>query len=229
MLSRVSWALLPIFLVLVLAVQTQAQRRNQEGIRRRWSVYDYPDPNSQNRDQQNLCGRENRSSICDPNRIISRAQADAIENLIQEVYRETVCPCAPCRAQNTGYVIRVALMPYFERLFPDSDNSTLSMLRDAQMFSYLLSERWRMGARCNESVLIVYARDDNMLYTLTRKTSRVVLKDSDIQSISLIVRHYFDNINTIGDGLYEMIRRYKLVLQNLYEDAVDQPSNFQTG
>ncbi|GFR76527.1 hypothetical protein ElyMa_000485500 [Elysia marginata] len=209
MMSRLCWAILPIFLVLVLSTSSQAQRRSQDGLRRRWSVYDFPDPHSQNRDQQNLCGRENISSVCDPNRVISRAKADEIDALIKQVYRETVCPCSTCSAINRGFIIRVALMPYFERLFPDGENTTAGMLRDAQMFSYMLSEKWRMQGTCNETVLIVYARGDNMLYTLTRRTSKVKLTDSDIQSILLIVRHYFDNTETIGDGLLEMIRRYK--------------------
>ncbi|GFN85741.1 hypothetical protein PoB_001224700 [Plakobranchus ocellatus] len=225
-LSRV---ILPILFVLALAAPSQGQRRVSEGLRRRWSVYDYPDPQSQNQDQQSLCGRYNVSSVCDPNRIISRTQADAVDNLIKEVYRETVCPCALCRANNRGYIIRVAIMPFFERLFPDGENTTLGMLRDAQMYSYMLSEKWRMQGTCNETVLIMYARGDNMLYTLTRRTSRVKLTNDDIQNIMLIVRHYFDDSNTIADGLLEMIRRYKLVFQDRHEDAVKQPSNFRTG
>ncbi|KAK3798052.1 hypothetical protein RRG08_034612 [Elysia crispata] len=227
MTSRLCWALLPIFMVLVLPAPSLSQRREQEGLRRRWSVYDYPDPHSQNRDQRSLCGRENISSVCDPNYVISRTQADAIDALIREVYRETVCPCRTCSAMNSGFIIRVALMPQFERLFPDGENTTVGMLRDAQMFSYMLSEKWRMQGTCNETVLIMYAQEDNMLYTLTRRTSKVILTDTDIQTILLLVRHYFDNAATIGDGLLEMIHRYKLIFQENHKEAVEQSSRFR--
>ncbi|RUS91539.1 hypothetical protein EGW08_000654 [Elysia chlorotica] len=222
--SQLCWALLPILLLLGLPAPSMCQGRGQEGLRRRWSVRDFPDPQSQNKDQQNLCRRTDISSVCDPNNIISIAKADAIDAQIDEVFTETVCACPACSRLNSGYIIRVALMPQFERVFSDGENTTLGLLRDAQMYSYMLSQKWRMGGNCNETVLIVYAQEDNMLYTLTRRTSRQVLTDTHIQNVLLLVRHYFDNRSTIGDGLLEMIRKYKLILKG--EDG--QPSRFRT-
>ncbi|CAL1538928.1 unnamed protein product [Lymnaea stagnalis] len=211
-----------IILTLVAFVSTKVSGqygRSRDGIPLTWSVYDYPDPHSPNADDQRRCGRYNISSICDPNGVISRTAADAIENLINAVYRETTCGCFDCHKNKHGYIIRVALMHKFERIFKDEPNTSYANLRDAQMYSYILTQRWKMEGACNETLLILFSRADSLLYTLTRQGTKMKLKNDDVQRISLAVRHYFDKQDTIADGLMEMIRRYRLIFDNKYPEA----------
>lgn len=197
--------------------------RYRDGIPREWSVFEYPDPHSLNQDQQRLCGRYNVSSVCDPNGLISETDANALDSLINSVYRETTCLCADCILKGHGYIIRVAIMPKMQRVFPRGENTTIGRLRDAQMYSYILTNRWRMEGACNETLLILYSEGDGILYTLTRQNTKLKLSNGDVKRISMTVRHYFDDQSTIADGLMEMIRRYRLVFEDNYLEAF-QPS-----
>lgn len=179
-----------------------------------WRYNDFPDPHSY--DTYSQCRRSNLSNICDPDEIISRDKADEIDSLINSVYRETRCECQHCIDYSHGYVIRVAIMPRMERVFKNENwtDDTHEMLRDAQMYAYLLTDKWAMTGRCNESLLILYSRYDGLLYTLTRRTARQKLNDDAVKRITLAVRPYFDDSNTVAEGLMEMIRRYKLVFED---------------
>ena len=42
-------------------------------------------------------------------------------------------------------------------------NTSEDLLRDAQMFAYMLSQKWAMAGSCNESLLILYARYDGIV------------------------------------------------------------------
>ncbi|KAK7479637.1 hypothetical protein BaRGS_00029103 [Batillaria attramentaria] len=152
---------------------------------RNWSYKEFPDPHSY--DTYSQCRRSNLSNICDPDELLSRDDADDIDSLIHSIHRET-------RYEN--------------------NTSMDAMLRDAQMYAYLLTDRWAMKGWCNESILILYSRYDGVLYTLTLKGARQKLTDDDIQKITLAVRPYFDDSETVGDGLKEMVSRYKYVLLN---------------
>ncbi|CAG5126350.1 unnamed protein product [Candidula unifasciata] len=200
--------------VLACIITQGSAQRSREG-RQRWSVFEYPNPQY----DYSQCGRPNTSSVCDPNGIISRQDADIIDGLISALYRETICQCYDCITNKHGHIIKVALMPEMERVFPDGENTTLARLRDAQMYSYILTQRWRMEGACNESLLILFSRNDGILYTLTRQITRIKLSDEDVKKISLIVRHFFDRPETIASGLREMIHRYRLIFENKHSEA----------
>lgn len=102
-------------------------------------------------------------------------------------------------------------------------------LRDTQMYSYILTQHWQMEGACNESLLILYSRNDRILYTLTRQTTRKKLSDDDVKRISMDVRHYFDDHATIGDGIKEMIRRYRLIFEDKRDEAFQVRASRQQG
>jgi len=178
-----------------------------------WNWVSYPNPNSPNQDQQVQCCRSKQSSVCDPNGLIPQATADDLDVDIENVYTDTRCGCDHCTNHNHGYVIRVALL---EKMIPirltARDNGTMARLRDAHLYAYQISRKWNMDGACQEAILILYSKQDNILFTLTRSEARRKLSDTDIGEVSLKVRHYFDNERTIGDGIKEMIERYKRIL-----------------
>ncbi|XP_059157442.1 uncharacterized protein LOC131941888 [Physella acuta] len=194
-----------------------------QNLPREWPVQSYPDPHSRDTEQHRKCGRYNTSNICDPNGIITRTAADAIDNLINSMEVDTRCGCFQCDTYKQGYKIRVALLPNFKRIYRNSNSSSLAMLREVRLFTYMLSQNWRFVGLCNETVVIVYIKDHNILYTQTRGNARLKLSDRDITRVTLAVRPYFDKTETIADGIMEMIRRYKLIFQNDHESAL-QPS-----
>uniref|UniRef100_A0A0B7A119 TPM domain-containing protein n=1 Tax=Arion vulgaris TaxID=1028688 RepID=A0A0B7A119_9EUPU len=202
-------------LILLTCAAPQVSSQGQRDLPQRWSVFDYPNPQY----DYHLCGRDNASSVCDPNGVISRESADAIDGLINEVYREPNCLCYHCIANKHGYIIKVAIMPQMERVYRNGDNTSAAMLRDAQMYSYILTQRWRMEGACNETLLILFSRNDGILFTLTRQHTKTKLSDSDVQIISLAVRHYFDRVETFASGILEMIRRYGLVFEGKRSEA----------
>lgn len=192
----------------------------------RWKVSDYPDPYSF--DTYFQCGRNNQSNVCDPNSMISKKQADDIDSLVRSVYRETRCQCPSCISNSHGYVIRVAIMPRMESIYNER-NDSVATLKDAQMFSYMLTKKWSMAGKCNASLLILYSRYDNILYTLTLSMTREVLKDELVKRITMSVRPLFDKDDTVGYGIQEMIKRYKMVFDGKEENALRPKIAPQTG
>ncbi|KAL8566300.1 hypothetical protein ACOMHN_028957 [Nucella lapillus] len=192
------------------AVLSQQRSRSDKPVFQ-WSVHDYPDPFSY--DTYSRCGRYNKSNICDPNNLIPREKSDKIDKLIWTVFHETRCGCHKCIQNKHGFVIRVAVMPRMESIFK-KENTSENLLKDAQMFAYMLTQKWAMGGSCNESVLILFSRYDNVLYTVTLPLARGILKDEYVKRITIVVRHLFDNDDTIGDGLYELIERYMMIFEN---------------
>lgn len=204
---------------IVPAVMSQQRDRNSKRVFQ-WNVHQYPDPFSY--DTYSRCGRHNKSNICDPNNLIPDSRpcctADQIDKLIWKVFHETRCTCHKCTQNMHGYVIRVAVMPRMESIFKHG-NTTEDLLKNAQMFAYMLTQKWAMGGSCNESVLILFSRYDGVLYTVTLPLAREVLKDEYVKRITISVRHLFDNDETIGVGLYEMITRYMKIFDNKKEEA----------
>ncbi|KAH9518465.1 hypothetical protein Btru_016866 [Bulinus truncatus] len=207
-----------IFLMVTLAAfSNKAASQPNEISREVWNITDFPDPSSPDEKERLRCGRQSTSSVCNPNNIITKIDADAIDNLINIVHKETRCPCNDCHKYKHGYSIRVAVINSFEKF--NKKNSQQSLLREAKLFSYLLSQKWKMQGACDETLLILYSKKDNLLFTMTRKTARMKLHDSDVGRISLAVRTYFDNPSTIGDGIIEMIRRYRLIFDGKHDEA----------
>lgn len=217
--KQVTFALVTLAALTLLDLPVTSAGRNCRGpgappAPTNWNWTVYPNPNSPNQDQQLQCCRSNQSYVCDPNGLISQRQADEIDVAINNVYAETRCGCQHCIHHNHGYIIRVALMSKMVPVYPNSrDNSTMAKLRDAHSYAYQISRRWDMDGDCQESLLILYSRQDNILFTLTRSETRKKLTDSKVGDVSLLVRHHFNREDTIAAGIKEMIARYRHILE----------------
>ncbi|EEC06135.1 hypothetical protein IscW_ISCW018256, partial [Ixodes scapularis] len=74
-----------------------------------WRVEDYPHPIRHPR----YCNRYSASFVCDPDRVIGKKQADALDRLIERIRNETLCICPSCGgrgSENRGITLGVALM-----------------------------------------------------------------------------------------------------------------------
>ncbi|XP_041354103.1 uncharacterized protein LOC121371922 [Gigantopelta aegis] len=181
-----------------------------------WSFADYPDPIWDHA----RCGRDNRSSVCDPNGLITTLEADEIDRLTVDVLRTTRCQCVECHQNQRGYEIRVAIMAEMKPVYNMSSNIRNSLL-NARTFAWLLSQKYKLTGVCNETLIILYARNNGVLYTMTRKEARVGLPDDDVVTITEDNRKYFDDTATIGKGITEMIKGYRhVLLGNTYQRPV---------
>lgn len=191
-------------------------RRNVEAPYTQWPYWRVPNPQSSDRVKQLTCCNRNTSAVCDPNGLMSEAQGRQLDILINEVYDDTRCGCKECYGNNHGYIIRVAVVESMQRVNPEGGNTTLDRLYDTKLYSYGMSQQWDMNGDCNESLVILFSKQDGILFTLTKQQINLEqnLTPSKITEVSMAVRHYFDNDATIAVGLTEMINRYRRILSN---------------
>ncbi|XP_055955115.1 uncharacterized protein LOC126812157 [Patella vulgata] len=200
------WCYVTVVLVLVI---TSIPAQQQDYLPTVWNFNQYPDPAT----DYLKCGRRMKSSVCDPNGIITKSKADEIDRVIDGVRNDTRCMCYDCVQAKRGYIIRVAILPQMQKILNMTGNNPEGKLKDAQLFAYLLSQRWNLVGTCNETILILYARNDNIIYTLTRQHARLRLRDSAIIQVSMNTRHYFNKNATIADGIIQTILGYKTILR----------------
>jgi len=199
-----------LFLTCVFAVLLsiiQAQEAHQA-----WNRRDYPNPQT----HPMQCKRERKSYLCDPNELLSQAEANQLDRVLESVVNDTKCPCSTytCRSSRTGYVIAVALMDKIEEEENYVDDGTSDIgevidhsLSKARLFAYTLEQStWKFG-NCDEDIVIVYSRQDNVLYTMTGEAARGKLRDAHIGEIAMKVMHKFRS--NIFEGLHDMIMAYK--------------------
>ncbi|XP_062613262.1 uncharacterized protein LOC134275040 [Saccostrea cucullata] len=179
-------------LALVLGAQSSAQ----------WRVTDFPHPVYQSKQ----CGMKESSWICDPNGIISSADAEALQEMVRDTYESTQCPCSECATNNQGYPIMVAIMPRMYRIVNRSSN-VQDVLYDARVYAYYLSMFWNVTT-CDTNTLVLYSRDDDITYIMTWRNARALLDDTKVQQITLKNRFYFDDATNqaeIGKGLKNVV------------------------
>ncbi|KAK3097900.1 hypothetical protein FSP39_014272 [Pinctada imbricata] len=183
----------------------------------KWKVWEYPNPRYQKRE----CGRKDEDAsqlICDPDSVISVDDADEIEKLLENIHENTRCPCQECTDKQTGYVVMVALMNNMERIIGGGD-STRARLYDARVYSYYLSLYWNTTT-CKENVLVLYSKNDDMLYTMTWKNARKVLTDQIVLDATIDTRRYFKTNDKaqIGSGLKLLLQEYSDAFMRTNDD-----------
>lgn len=178
-----------------------------------WKVQEFPNPIY----QVEACGRSeslDKSWICDPNKVISEQDVNDISDMLDDIYKNTRCNCQTCIDDKNGYVVMVAIMPRMYRIVNASSHHNDVMV-DARIYAYYLSLYWSNFANCKQVVLVLFSRDDGVVYTLTQKDARTKLTDELVTEITLENQRYFDtNERTkMGMGLKSMIDQYRQALK----------------
>lgn len=188
-----------------------------------YTVKNYPDPI----DRYEACGRPSPSFVCDPSEFLPASAADAIDDLLKDVYNETTVPCyasGPRATRRKGYLIMVAVMPKMERYFT-VNVTTYNMrtkYREAMYFSYYLGQENKWGkhsSNCNEMVIILYSVEDNVLYTSTQPIARRKLTDTIVQDTimtALAIHYPFNTSNRKAAVINYLVRKYG---ESLREDV----------
>ncbi|XP_074662334.1 uncharacterized protein LOC141914894 [Tubulanus polymorphus] len=180
-------------------------------VERSWHVLDYPNP------QVNItkCGRRvRRSWICDPNNLLKFEEANELDSLIADIQRDTLCPCSRdiCYRDGRGYVISIALV---NKLTTDSRQQGMAQqVENGRKFVRNLEKYNYAFDRCDEDVIIMYSRDDNIIYTLTGLKAREKLTDQILSDITRDATVYF--MHNLFMGLKHMLYGIRSVLEGRY-------------
>lgn len=175
-----------------------------------------------------ICGRNNQPSyICDPDHILSGGQDDALESQILSIHDSTLCPCsdALCKSSGSGYLITIAIVNKMnltviptDKNVPNQNDEHAShldtMLSGARKLASDLLKKWNLG-RCSESILILFSRSDNVLYTVTDVVAEKKLTDDLIGEISMDVRSEFGQ--NVTSGFRKLLTEYKEVFDGTYK------------
>ncbi|CAH1800133.1 unnamed protein product [Owenia fusiformis] len=177
-----------------------------------WTVEDYPNPQR----QVYNCGRNGITSwVCDPNNLITHNEANYLDDMINFFMKKTKCACPKkCKRKNKGYHIAIALM---NKMKPYSDFESFDdKLKHAAYFSHQLeSMLWKYGM-CQEDIVILYSKEDNVIYTMPGNNSRKILDGNMITEVTMESRVYFEPGKNITKGLETMIKGYRAAINGEY-------------
>ncbi|XP_066273155.1 uncharacterized protein [Branchiostoma lanceolatum] len=178
-----------------------------------WTPEAYPNPQT----QPALCGRpntyRNSSWICDPDGILTRWQADELDEYLESVRWETPCPCDVCDGVADGYNIAVALL----RSMTVTDKSHNVSYRAQNFANYLRTTTWDYGS-CDEGVVILISQKDRRVYTSTGKQVRLKLTLFRVVTIYEKNRSFF-SLEEFQDGIAALSHEYKKVFIGTYRDV----------
>ncbi|CAC5423917.1 unnamed protein product [Mytilus coruscus] len=175
-----------------------------------------------------LCGRYEKSLVCDPNGLLSTKEADTLDWLLKGVVNDTKCPCSAwkCESKKSGYVVAVALVRKLNipktGPAPVDDNEKLAALR--QFAFDLENNKWRFG-ECNEDVIIAYSAEEGAVFTFAGGTANRRLNQDLIDSITAHRKHYFRGNKHVYAGLRSMVMDYREALTEggfVFSQQVDQ-------
>lgn len=178
-----------------------------------WKIRDYPNPLK----NPEKCGRQKdrRTFICDPDNLISRSEADALDELIEHVLLNTTCVCGDaCNGTNNGFSISIAFvnrMYYDDEFLIETDK-----LKIAQKFSnHLRTNAWDFG-KCDNDAVILINKEFRKAWTSTGDVFNEHLSDWCVNHIYKEMRFHLKDGN-YSLALTKMITSYTEVLQgNLY-------------
>jgi uncharacterized membrane protein YgcG len=161
-----------LWLCLLLIAAVAASDKHQ-----RWTPSTYPNPQR----DVNLCGRNGvKSSICDPENILSVEAANMVDGLINEIaegkppYRK-----AQCGDDGTkGFQIAVALMHKMDHA-KHADKAAA-----AQAFAKALHDAWGVGnPACQNGVLLLLAISNREVYISTGKGVKAIVPDDQLSAV----------------------------------------------
>lgn len=157
------------FILLILLVSANL------AISREWKPDNFPNPKR----DVDTCGRGFASSICDPDNVLKRKEADEIEGAIMDVAQgEEPFTVRPCGDRPEGYHVGVAIMRKMD--IPDG----VSPERFAETFARALHDAWGVGSEaCDNGILVLLAVDDRQIFISTGAGAKEYLSNKEVYHI----------------------------------------------
>lgn len=182
-----------------------------QAVQLEWTSSDYPNPMT----DPELCGRMKESYICDPNGLLDKKSADALDYILLNFPNDTMCPCSTysCEQGGTGrgYKLAVALLRRLKR--PDGVEDTVEGRTGLAMnFAFnLLHKHWVWGT-CDELTIVVFSKDDGILMTFPGRAAGRLLTETQTKNIQNELKRFFRYDHSIGQGLQYLSINYRRVL-----------------
>ncbi|KAI0215797.1 hypothetical protein LSAT2_032142 [Lamellibrachia satsuma] len=152
-----------------------------------WTKSEFPNPQLDVDD----CGNNgSKSWVCDPARLLSRQEVDALNELIIQLRGDDSCQ---------GWVAAVAVVMRIHlrhNKYPSTDNDKLEATRE---FADYLLKTWKFGD-CDNDLVIVVSKSDRTVWTSTASGVRKKLSDECVTKIYKETRH--------GSGLIYLLEQY---------------------
>ncbi|KAH6943261.1 hypothetical protein HPB50_017987 [Hyalomma asiaticum] len=169
-----------------------------------WRVDEYPHPMTQPR----YCNRYRPSYVCDPDRVITKKEADALDGIIERIRNETLCICPTCsKSRASGITLGVAIMEHVHR----ANNQPVEQA--VRVFAETLRKQWNLG-HCDDDILLLISTKDMMSTTLVGPAVSDVFPQEVADQIYLESRGHFSNCNFYL-GLESMVQSYFDMLRRL--------------
>ncbi|KAK6170792.1 hypothetical protein SNE40_019097 [Patella caerulea] len=164
-----------------------------------WLPEQFPNPK---RNPQ-ACGLGNKYGyVCDPNLLLTEKQRLILDWLMEGLVKnDTKCPCSvwACEQKRQGYSVGIALVKKMK--IPDRSRTVLDQ---AKVFAhYLQSTHWHYG-RCEEDIVVLYSKEDEVLQFMAGKTAGAVLTNQVARAIGNHVGGHFREGGNLPYGLYDL-------------------------
>lgn len=162
-----------------------------------WSPSDFPNPKT---DWQ-ACNRNVKSSVCDPDRILSKDEADLVDGTLIDLYAGNDpfarLPCAEKEPQ--GLQVGVAIINHMK--IPSEKTSA----DQAAYFAQQLHNQWGVGDKtCKNGVLLFLSIQDRQAFISTDDTARTFITDIIATQIITSARPLLRS-QKYGDAVYKIL------------------------
>ncbi len=139
-----------------------------------WHPDAFPNP----RRGGEACGRGGvQSRVCDPNGVLPRESADAVEELVRTLQADTRGVVNGCR---DGFQLAVAVA---QRISPDYLPGA-ALDRKARAFALALHDAWGVGdPSCQDGIVLFLSKEDRKIHVSTGSGAKVYLTASGIQRV----------------------------------------------
>ena len=189
-----------------------------------WSKENFPNPKT----NYSLCNvRSNRSSVCDPDHVLSKSEIDLLEERIFNISFSYICFCLDvrnCTQRPSGPKVGVALA---SKILTGNSPGTEKISRSVKILADGLRLRWDFG-QCEDFVLIMYSVEDEYVFVSMGKSVEMKLNHKFTQDLlndvsPLVVKgRVFEalsqTLTALEDGFTDYMRdraRYLLFIQIL--------------
>ena len=210
------------------------------------SLDEFPNPFNENSIE--LCGRGQKSFICDPNQYINTRLADSIDDIIYNATQSNLVWCSikpssenpgelvtnsqsETRQNYDGLEIGIAIISSFRsyphRRYRHDDD----IQKKSKVYAKSIHDQWGVGiAGCNNALMIFITIQDRYLYVSTGSGIKKIIKDDFVDKF-LIPKHvrpmmkkskYGEAIKFIVESIVDILRNSdNLDNHPLYQSYID--------
>ncbi|CAH8871435.1 unnamed protein product [Trichobilharzia szidati] len=157
--------------------------------------------------------------VCDPAGLLSVSQINMLNAKLHHIKTSVNFDKPSCDVNNPRPVIGVAIVKKVEVDNMDKDR----LLSYAAIFSYYLFNKWNLPSHCHSEsgkIIILYSKDDGVLYTIAGNLLRRKLTTKQIINIAIQSRVQFST--SISDGIAYIIEKYREAVESRSKDLFDK-------